>query len=289
MLNFHEIKSRIKGVEDTKKITRAMQLISASKLKKAMRLYESNHNYFTVLRSVIKDILKNSDKIYHRYFIEREGKRVAFLIIASDKGLAGEYNKKVLELAYSEIIKYGERYIFTVGDMAADYLKKQGIETDIEFLHIAQNPTLDDATHMTYDILDLYDNNALDEVYVIYTAKETNTRNKPTVMKLLPLDIKDFKSVEDFSEKLSDRFDFEPSPQDVFDILTPHYLIGLIYGALVQSSAAEHFERMVAMKTALDNSEKMLKSLGMQAQRARQEKITTEIQEISMAALNARN
>lgn len=288
MLNATEIKGRIKGIEETMQITHAMQLISASKLKKAMRLYENNHKHFVLMRSVIKDIINHSDKIHHPYFERRTGNRVAFLVIAADKGLAGEYNKKVLDLAKNVILNYNERFIFTVGNMANEFFKKYDIHPDIEFLHIAQNPTLEDARQMTFDILDLYDKDMLDEVRIIFTSMQSTTRHMPMDMKILPLEKKDFESVVDMecNECMRDRFDFEPSPQEVVDTLTPQYLIGLIYGALVQASAAEHFERMVAMKAALDNAEEMLKSLKLIAQRVRQEKITTELQEISIAALN---
>lgn len=286
MFNSHEIKARMKGIEDTKQITHAMQLISASKLKKAMKLYENNRIYFKELRFVIKDILTHSDKIVHPYFVRRDGKRIAFVIITSDKGLAGEYNKKVLEIADREINKAEEKYIFTIGNMANEHFKKQGREIDIEFLHIVQNPTLDDARQMTYDILELYDQNILDEVNIIYTSMQSASRNRPDIIKVLPLEVEDFKVVEDYDDDtIRDRFDFEPSPQEVVDILTPQYVLGLIYGALVQSVAAEHFERMVAMKTALDNADKMLKTLKLMSQRARQEKITTELQEITVASL----
>lgn len=288
MLNAHEIKGRIKSIEETRQITNAIQLISASKLKKAIKLSDSNLKYFKVMRSILKDILMRTEMITHPYFVKREGKRVAFLVIASDKGLAGEFNKRVLELAYNDMKDYHEKYIFTIGKKATEYLNKHGIPTDIEFLKIAQNPTLDDARHLTMDILELYDQNILDEVHMTFTSFEGKSRQYAQTIKLLPLERKDFEKVESFiaDEKLKDKFVFVPSPQEVFDVLIPQYMIGLIYGALVQSSAAEHFERMIAMKSSLDNADKMLKTLKLKAQRVRQEKITTELQEISMAVVN---
>lgn len=280
MFNAIEIKNRIKGIEETRKITRAMQLISAAKLKRAMNLLENNRKHFVMLRTVMKDILDFGGKISHSYFTLREGKRVAFLVIASDKGLAGEYNKRVLNMAYDEIIKHNERYIFTVGHVASNYFKKKGIFTDIEFLHIAQNPILDDARELTYDILDLYDKNALDEVYMAYTSMDTARRVNTEILRLLPLKREDFADVKSRAD-LNVRLDFAPSPQDVLDITVPQYLIGLIYGALVQSSAAEHYERMVSMKKALDNADEMLLNLRFSAQKARQERITTQLIEVN--------
>ncbi len=290
MVNANEIKSRMKAIMETQQITTAMQIISASKLRSAMRLHSNNKRYHNMIRSTIKDILDNSYNIEHEYFNHREGTKVAFIVIAADKGLSGDYNKAILELAEKIIMPCKEKYLFTVGSHATNFFKKRGVESDIEFLHISENPSLDDARKMTYDIMELYDMKVLDEVNIIYTSMEKLGKHKPVVVKVLPIERKDFDKepdmdIADNEGELRDRFDFFPSPQIVANVLTPQYLIGQIYGALVQSSAAEFYERMVAMKKARDNADKMIKEFKYQQMQIRQEKITRELLKISMVAM----
>ena len=156
---------------------------------------------------------------------------------------------------------------------------------DVEFLHVSQNPSLYNARNITNDILELYDNGLMDEVYVVYTQFHSVLKQEPKVIKLLPLSMSNFQEVAVETQYSAEIF-YHPSPKEVFDILVPQYIIGLVYGCLVQSFASEHCARMTAMENATNNAEDMIDDLTKQYNRARQFAITNEISEI-IGALEA--
>lgn len=277
MLNITDIKNRIKSIEDTAKITKAMQLISVAKMNKALIKYESNQSYFKKVKNTMASILRQKG-LKHRYLDKREGDRTAFIVIASDKGMAGDFNSQVLNLAYSSIRKLKETYVFTIGMMARDFFSSKGINIDIEFLHTTQNPSMSDAAKITYDILELYDKNLFDRIYVVYTEKTSVARQFPNMMQLLPLSMDE----EDIDQKgvYSGVFSFEPDEKSVLDVLMTEYLTGVLYSTLIQSVAAEHFKRMNTMQEATKNAYEMVGDLKIRYNRARQENITTAILEI---------
>ncbi|MDR3293202.1 MAG: ATP synthase F1 subunit gamma [Clostridiales bacterium] len=286
MLNIVDIKNRIKSIEDTAQITKAMQLISVAKMNKALVRYESNQAYFKKVQNTITSIFRGS-KISHRYVDNREGERTAFVVIASDKGMAGDFNSQVLNLAYSEIKKSKETYVFTIGLMARDFFVSKGISIDIEFLHTTQNPTMADAAKITYDILELYDKNLFDKIYVVYTEKTSVVKQHPSILRLLPLRIDEGESVDaDGKTVPPQRFHFEPNEKSVLDVLIVEYLTGVLYSTLIQSVAAEHFKRMTTMQQATENAGEMVADLKIKYNRARQENITTSIIEITNNSLN---
>jgi F-type H+-transporting ATPase subunit gamma len=155
----------------------------------------------------------------------------------------------------------------------------------VEFLHVSQNPSLYNARNITRDILELYENGILDEVYVVYTQFFSAIRQEPRLLKLLPVSISNFKDTNTETQYSGELY-YHPSPKEVFDILVPQYIIGLVYGCLVQSYASEHSARMTAMESATKNAEDMIANLTRQYNQARQYAITNEISEI-IAALDA--
>jgi len=287
MQNAYEIKRRIKTIQETKQITKAMYLISSSKLNKALGRYKANLLYFNKIRQTLKDILVHSHDISHPFCQHREGRRTAYIVIAADKGLCGAYNHNVLEEAIRHMKDKEEKYIFVIGQIARDFFLRKGYNVDIEFLYASQNPTFYNAREIGEDIINLYKNNMMDEVYIIYTRMESNMAQHPRVIKLLPIDLSSFQDIEldyDYSGDIL----YHPSPKAVFDLLIPKYVIGLIYGALVQSFASEQQARMMAMDTANKNADDMIANLQLEYNRARQESITNELAEImgGVAALN---
>ncbi|MDR3262836.1 MAG: ATP synthase F1 subunit gamma [Clostridiales bacterium] len=282
MLNIVDIKNRIKSIEDTAKITKAMQLISVAKMNKALVKYENNQAYFKKVKDTISSILTQSN-LSHRYIDKRAGERTAFIVIASDKGMAGDFNSQVLNLAYSHMGKLKETYVFTIGIMARDFFVSKGINIDIEFLHTTQNPTMSDAAKITYDILELYDKNLFDKIFVVYTEKTSVVKQYPNIMQLLPLRKDVISGGETDNGKdgiFKGGFFFEPDEQSVLDVLITEYLTGVLYSTLIQSVAAEHFKRMTTMQQATANAKEMVDDLKIKYNRARQENITTSILEI---------
>ncbi len=278
-----DIKTRIKSIKDTGQITKAMQLISVAKLRKANDNYQKNYAYSHRVRGILKDILNHAESISHPYLWHRETNRTAYVVIASDNGLVGDYNHRVLSFADKIIADSKEPSIFTIGHMASEYFEKRGITPDVQFLYCAQNPNLEDARRITADLVDLYDNNIIDEVRIIST-RMNGVINEAYEQRLLPILREDFVRDEVESE-YSAIMDFEPSTKEVFDTLVPQYILGLTYSALIQAVRCEHSERIETMNNATKNADEMIGQLEQQFHRARQEQITTEIAELSSAKM----
>jgi F-type H+-transporting ATPase subunit gamma len=227
----------------------------------------------------------HTHEISHPYIGESDGGKAAYVVIAADKGMCGGYNHNVLKLALSAMQKSEERYILTVGQEARAFFDRRGFMVDVEFLHISQNPSLYNARNITNDLLELYENGIMDEVYVVYTRFISAIKQEPRVLKLLPLSVANFADIQ-AEKQYSGEFYYHPSPKEVFDILVPQYIVGLVYGCLVQSYASEHCARMTAMENATNNAEEMIDNLTRKYNRARQSAITNEISEI-IGALDA--
>jgi F-type H+-transporting ATPase subunit gamma len=279
MINTNDIRHRIKTIQETRKITKAMDLIASSKFNKTLNRYKANMVYFDKVRYTIKDILAHSQDLTHPYCEIREGKRAAYIVIAGDKGLCGSYNHNILNYAYKHMQDKEERYIFVVGQIARDFFMHKNVNIDIEFLFASQNPTFFSAREIAEDVLNLYQNDMMDEVYVAYTYIESPVKQQPKVIKLLPLERSNFEDIK-LTEHYQTEILYHPSPKDVFDLLIPQYVIGLVYGALIQSFASEQRARMIAMDAASRNADEMIDRLMLKFNQARQAAITSEISEI---------
>ena len=285
MASMADIKHSIRSISETEQITRAMHLISTSKMKKAINKYESNHVYFERVQSALKDIFSHTSELDHPYVGESRGKKAAYIVIAADKGMCGGYNHNVLNLAVDHMQRFPDKYILTVGHMARAFFERRGQMVDVEFLHVSQNPSLFNARNITSDILELYDNGIMDQVYVVYTKFISVMRQEARVIRLLPLCKENVIDVTEEAQYSAELF-YHPTPKEVFDVLVPQYIIGLVYGCLVQSYASEQCARMTAMENATNNAEEMIESLTKEYNRARQFAITNEISEI-IGALDA--
>lgn len=285
MANTREIRSRIKSIQDIMKITNAMYLISSSKLKKARKSLEATQPYFESLQATIHDILVRTPHVSQVFFQRREkiasgDRKKGFLVITADKGFAGAYNHNVIKLAEEEMKKSSNNYLFVVGMVGRQYFIKKGVQVDAEFLYTAQNPTRYRAQDIAATIIDLFTQNKLDDVYVVYTKMITSMKAEVQCTKLLPLERKKFERKAAGYQHAK----FDPSPEIVMDHLVPNYLRGLIFGVLVESFSSEQNARMMAMEAATTSAKDMLKSLELQYNRARQAAITQEITEIVSGA-----
>lgn len=279
MADITEIKHRIKSIEDTHQITKAMELISVAKMRKAIQKQSFSSVYLDSVRYTLKDIMRHSTDIRHKYIERRPDKRAAYIVIAGDKGLAGAFNNNILNLAWEHMQQRPVRYIVTIGQMARAFFEARKQQVDLEFTHAVASPTLHDARGVTRDILDLYDRNLMDEVYIVFTRMRSTSSHEPVMVKLLPIAEEDIEV--DLSTDYSGQIDYDPSPREVLNILVPQYLIGMIYSALIHSAACEHAARMMAMSNANKNAEKMLDALNLEYNRLRQSAITTELLDLS--------
>ena len=274
-----EIIHRIKSISDTHQITKAMELISVSKMRKAMEKQSVNAAYFNSVRYTIKDIMRHSTDIRHKYLVHRPNDRTAYIVIAGDKGLAGAFNNNVLNLAWEHMQSRPVHYVVTIGQMARAFFENKHQPVDLEFTHAVTNPTLHDARGITRDILDLYDRNLMDEVVVVFTRMHSTMVQKPEIVRLLPIVESDIPS--DVQSTFTGEILYDPSPKEVLNVLVPQYLVGMIYSVLIHSFASEHAARMIAMSNANKNADKMLESLNLEYNRSRQSAITTELLDLA--------
>ena len=285
MASIKEIRTHIKSVEQTLKITNAMYLISSSNLRKARKQLNDVEPYFQKIETTISDILHHSPKITHPFFDKRpeipaEKRKVGYIVVTGDKGLAGAYNHNILKLAESKLAKTANPSLFVVGQVGRSYFQEHGIPIDVEFLYTAQNPTVARARDISELIIDLYLNRKLDEVYILFTKMVTSFQMEPTVHKLLPLDPDVFPEYEENRDKYNRDVTYVPSVKAVMDRLVPGYVKGDLFGALVESYCSEQNARMTAMKSSSDNARSMLQNLNLSYNRARQAAITQEITEV---------
>ncbi len=266
-----------------------MNLISSARMKKVMHHIEYNQLYFTSVQSAMKDILLSPHKVEHPYLKKRRSGKKLFAVVAGDKGMAGSYNSEILEFAYNIIKRQKQCQVVTIGIIASEFFKSKGIPIEGEVFGMSQDPSLYNARKLAYDIIDRYDVSDTDEVYIIYTSFNNKMISKPSVRRLLPIMINDFKDIEPTEPE--HEIIYVPSADEVFGELVPQYLVGMIFGAVVQAYAGEHYARMNAMQSATRNADELLKKLKLQYNMARQAAITQEIAEITgaTAALSGDN
>ena len=293
MANAREIQNRIKSIRDTMKITKAMYMMSSMKLRKAKQKLENTEPYFYELQEQISDILYHFPDMQHLYFDNRAKdmqetvKKKAYIVISGDKGMAGAYNHNVIK-ATEALANESEKYrIYAIGETARHYFISQGYKVDEGFHYSANNPSIHRARVITEYIIDLYKQERIDEVYVIYTRMTNSIKEETEIHQLLPLKTHQFieqelleKSDKYAGEESDDWFLIYPSPKKVLEKLAYSYVTGFMYGALVESSASEENARMMAMQAATDNAETMLHDLSVEYNRVRQAAITQEITEV---------
>ncbi len=288
MANMREIRTRMKSIQDTMKITNAMYLISSSKLKQARKRLDSTMPYFNALRETIADILAHLpyDTSY-RYIadgkshINEEDKRRLYIVMTADKGLAGAYNHNVLKMTEENLSKGKNNFIFMIGQMGRNYFNRRNIIIDCEYLYVAQNPTLMRTRPIAENVIDLYDANEIDEVYIVFNKMINSMSCESETLKILPLERSAFKPHQgEYNHEAT----FSPSPKAVLKNIVPNYVKGIIYCALVEAFSSEQNARMMAMESATNNAKEMLHSLSLLYNRARQAAITQEITEIVAGA-----
>ena len=285
MASIKEIRTHIKSVEQTLKITNAMYLISSSNLRKARKQLNDVEPYFQKIETTISDILHHSPEIDHRFFDKRpeipaEKRKVGYIVVTGDKGLAGAYNHNILKLAEEKMAGTANPSLFVVGQAGRSYFQEHGIPIDVEFLYTAQDPNVGRARDIAELMIDLYLEGQLDEVYILFTKMINTFRMEPTVHRLLPLDRDSFPVYDKNRDCYNRDVVYIPSVKAVMDLLVPGYIKGDIFGALVESYCSEQNARMTAMKSSSDNARAMLQSLNLAYNRARQAAITQEITEV---------
>jgi len=268
-----DIKRRIKSVESTMQITKAMEMVSSSKLRRAKEKVENSRPYFNILQETIQKVLDNTKSLKSIYTENREIKNSLFIVIAGDRGLAGGYNANVIKTAILEM-EGKETKIIPIGRKASEYFGKRDYEVVEDYINIAETLEFIDVALIMAIANEMYRKKEVDEVYVCYTEFVSALTQTPRTIKLLPLQLQ--KNPGEIISSL----EFEPSPEEVFDRMIPRYLEGIIYSAIVDAFAAEQGARRTAMESASDSASDMIDSLSLLYNRARQAAITQELSEI---------
>ena len=276
-----EIKRRIRGINNIKQITNAMELVASARLKRARDRLEKTRPYYNAIYENIREVLGELGSINHPYLKPREIKRSLYIVIAADRGLAGGFNSNVNRLAEREMKYIKDRVkVIAVGTKARDYFRLRGYDIMAEFIGITEDPSFKDAKNIGTLALEAYERGEIDEVKLVYTKFISTISQQPNILRLLPND--SLKPDEGKTKRTI--IEFEPSADEVLDYLIPKYIQSVIYGALIESSCSQQGARRTAMENATDNAEEMIDELLLSYNRARQAAITTEITEIVTGA-----
>ncbi len=291
MANAKEIQNRMKSIRDTMKITNAMYMISSSKLKRAKKVLADTEPYFYSLQAAIGRILRHTSDIEHRYFDERteilpEDKKIGYIVVSADKGLAGAYNHNVFKLAEEGMDKKQHTQLFVLGEVGRQYFYKKDVSVDTNFRFTVQNPTMHRARVISEKMIAMYLAGELDEVHIIYTRMANAVSMVAEKQQLLPLKKTTFnnESIQFLVDTHQEEIEMVPSAEELLNTIVPNYLRGMIYGCLVESYASEHNSRMQAMDAATTSAKDMLKDLSIKYNRVRQAAITQEITEVISGA-----
>ncbi len=281
--NMKDVKRRIKSVESTMQITKAMQLVASSKLRRAKERALAAQPFFAALYDTMSDI-SNDPAFTSIYTKKKVLKSTLFVVIAGDRGLAGGFNSNVLKLAsqkVEELLEKKEKVsVICVGRKAVEYCEKRGYDVVGRFPQVAESLNIVDAEDIADEIIEKFRCAYYDQVDMVYTTFVSALTQEPVAVSVLP--------VQDLATGVRSKSltEYDPSPEEVFDGLIPQYLTGLIYAAVVDSFASEQAARRTAMESASDNAEQMINNLSLLYNRARQAMITQELTEISSASLN---
>ena len=273
-----DIKNRIRSMESTKQITKAMEMVAASKLRQAQNRIAASRPYFEILSNTISDIVATNRDFTSPYLRKREGKKVLFVVIAGDRGLAGGYNSNVLKLSVAAM-EGKEPTVLPIGKKAVDFFRSKGYPLLTDSYAEAADVDIGDCFSIAKLLSRAYLSGEYHEIHVAYTNFVSVLSQTPAIRQLLPL-------LPQESEPSGSRVVtlYEPDAEEVFASIVPEYLGGIVYGALCESRCAEQAARRTAMDSATSNAEDMIADLSLKYNRARQAAITQEITEIVAGA-----
>lgn len=284
-LNARDIRARIRSVKNTRQITRAMEMIAAARLRRSQERATNSKPYAEKMRDVIISIAKGTSGIKHPMLEARPVKKTGYIVITSDRGLAGGYNANITRMLNKELssrhTSKDEYVLITIGRKGRDFFKKRNHPIIAEQVGLPDFPTFVDIRSIAEKAVSLFADGTYDELYIVYNEFVNPLVQRPKSVKLLPL--------EAFGEEQSNTrisYEYEPSPEVVLAELLPRYAETLIFSALLEAKAGEFAARMTAMGSASKNASEMIDDLTLSLNRARQAAITQEITEI-VAGANA--
>ena len=280
MAGGREIKTKIKSVQNTRKVTRALEMVSASKIRKAQERMKTSRPYARVMKQVIGHLAQANSDYQHPYMTERKDpKRVGYVIVSSDRGLAGGLNNNLFRKLLGEFRKWHDQGVevdvVTIGQKASVFFRRIKVNMLASVTHLDDAPKLEQLVGVIKVMLDAYSDGNLDRVFLSYNAFVNTMTQRAAFDQLLPLP-----APETQVAKHDWDYIYEPDAESVLEHVLTRYIESLVYQAVLENVASEHAARMVAMKAASDNASKLIDTLQLVYNKARQAAITQEISEI---------
>lgn len=280
MASTKEIRTKIKSIRNTQKITRAMEMVAASKMRKAQDRMRASEPYAERIREVIAHLVKARPEYSSLFLQERPVKRVGFIIVSSDRGLCGGLNINVFKAAIKKMEEYSKQNIpvdvCLIGSKAESFFKRIGAHIVASTGHIGDKPTVGDLVSGVQVMLDAYEVQQIDRLYVVYNTFVNTMTQQPTVLPLLPSPPSELEVTKHYSWD----YLYEPDAQTLIDTIVRRYIESQVYQAVIDNIACEQAARMVAMKSASDNASDLIGDLQLIYNKARQAAITQELSEI---------
>ncbi|QIM62015.1 F0F1 ATP synthase subunit gamma [Pasteurellaceae bacterium Orientalotternb1] len=285
MAGAKEIRTKIASVRNTQKITKAMEMVAASKMRKTQERMSASRPYSESIRRVISHIAKGNVEYKHPFLTPREVKKVGYLVVSTDRGLCGGLNINLFKMVLNELKAQDDKGVKSVvgliGNKAISFFQSVGVEIKAHVSGLGDAPTMEDLVGIVNGMINRYREGEIDEVYVVYNTFVNTMSQKPTLQKLLPLP-----TLADDHLESTGSWDYlyEPNPKVLLDSLLVRYLESQVYQAIVDNLASEQAARMVAMKAATDNAGNLINDLQLVYNKARQASITNELNEIVAGA-----
>ncbi|MDX8397842.1 MAG: F0F1 ATP synthase subunit gamma [Mariprofundaceae bacterium] len=280
MASAKEIRGQIKATQNTSKITKAMEMVAASKMRKAQERVLDARSYAEGIARIVKNLMGSHPEYKHPFLVSREVKKIGVIAVSTDKGLCGGLNsnamKKAVEVMQSSNV---DAELLNIGRRASQFMRRFGVKVLASVEDVSDTPALDEILGVVQVAMDQYMSGELDEVHLVYSKYVNTMTQEPTSIRLLPCD-----SAEHEEGAAVWDYIYEPESHSVLDGLLRRYIEALVYHSVLENKACEHSARMVAMKAATDNARDIVKDLQITYNKARQAAITQEIAEICSGA-----
>ena len=280
------LRRRVRSVQSIKKITKAMELIAASRILKAQERVAAARPYAEQITAVIQDLAAAGAGLDHPLLVERDVSRVGFLVVAGDRGLAGGYNTAVIREAeralQAEVARGRDYSLILVGKKVNDYFRFKRYRIEASFSGFSDNPSYEDAREVATSVQEQYMGGQIDQLELIFTRFLSVASQRVAVRRFLPLEAEAISEMAQAGPQAD--YEFEPEPGHILDAIVPRYVEARIYAAMLDAAASEHAARQRAMKSATDNAEELITVLQRKMNRARQDAITNEIMQITSGA-----
>ena len=273
-----EIKTRINSVNSIKQVTKAMELVASSKMRKAKDRALAARPYFGTMYNTVKDIATNTRGVRNVFLKQREVKNRCYIVVAGDRGLAGGYNSNITKLTLSHMDGKKEK-VMTVGKKSTEFFSKRGYDI-LKSTESVEKCDYNEAIAFAQEAMDLYKKGEIDEVYMVYTEFVSPLTQNPKLLKVLPLAFEEENKETKEQAAKKARVQYLPSAEVVLGHIIPKYVSGIVYDGIIESFASEQAARRTAMSSATDNADEMLSNLELSYNRARQSAVTQEITEI---------